>query len=67
MSLLKTTLSILPPSCGRQDKEETIMRWRSQYDDMYVENDAAGRFNHEVTDHELQELIARHIQKQDNE
>lgn len=43
------------------------MRWRSQYDDFYVENDAAGRFNREVTDHELQELVARHIQKQDDE
>ena len=43
------------------------MRWRSQYDDVYVQNEAAGRFREEITDYELEELLARHIQKQDDE
>ena len=43
------------------------MRWRSQYDDVYIMNETAGRFKKEVTDYELEELVARHIQRQDDE
>ena len=42
------------------------MYWRSQYDDIYVQNAAAGRFKSDVTDYELEEVLARHIQRQDD-
>ena len=42
------------------------MYWRSQYDDVYVMNEAAGRFRMDDPDYELEELIARHIQRQED-
>ena len=42
------------------------MSWRSQYDDVYVQNEAAGRFRMDFYDYELEELFARRIQWQDD-
>lgn len=42
------------------------MSWRSQYDDVYVQNEAAGRFKTDLNDYELEEIVARHIRNQDN-